>query len=976
MKIASSFLSSIFRILGQSLRKNQPRRKIRVFAGFMLFVLMFVAIRTHGIALPVPRGTFPAAINKRGEITGHCVDSIAVAHGFVRDARGKITVFDAPGTGPLQRQGTFATDINDSGVIVGFYIDSNRVHHGFLRDPNGAITTFDAPGAGTGLQPEVLGDPELLSGQGTIATSVNDAETTIGYFFDSKNVQHGFVRDKLGAFVVFDFPGSGDTIPESINNAGQIAGAYYDPPKVIDTPTMHSYSSGAVHCFQRENDGQMHSCDIPGASEGPTQGPWPETINADGVIFGWDQEGNGSRAFIRDVGGHYTTYSFSAPSYEPIESADSETPTACDIEANTSVQLSTPTRTENSAGADLTTLVPGRYRGTICEKVIHGAVLTGRRTERGNKNYRGFIRDTHGGLTVFDVTSEAGAIAITSVTPIVNGVTKTMTIKGRHFGIYPSPTGAFQGLIVFGESGNFNCGDDATPGNDPNSRLQVTRWTDTQLDVTGFSWPSKSVCRYLPGDKVDVGVWNAQTGAGPANFALTVGTTSKDLTPPKITSVTPVYPRADQTFIIRGQGFGSAPKGFDSDYLTIWDDTSTWLSTRKRRDPVPPPPGYGPVTIKIGRWTPNEIVVTGFGGAYGLHQWTLNGGDKIKINVTNPDTGARSAEYETTVVGTGENLVAPVISSVSKISARGDQTITIEGKGFGSRPPTTQADETTPFLMITDETGNWRAGRLGANTMSVFLSVSQWTDTKIVANRFTGAYADERQLRSGDQIKIQVWNAQTDAGPAEYRLTVDGTVSPAVLSGAPYIVEASINPNSSSIQLASGLMYLYGMSNGGARPSQPFMTGQFAEAVNAYHNLAAALAYGESGQNRYPTTTWSHDICGVAVAGRWNRFDPFYGVNAEPGASSAAATFNVVENSFVVIIGLAGGQTDITVSGVPGMQIDRTNKDSGGEIGIVIAHATLAPGSYTITEFSSDTSNADAESKADLIGVFVFGENK
>jgi hypothetical protein len=586
MKVVTSFPSSIFRNLRQSLRKNRGRPKIRVFAGFVLFALILVAIRTRGIALPVPRGTFPAATNKRGEIAGHCVDSIAVAHGFVRDARGKITVFDAPGTGPLQRQGTFATDINDSGVIVGFYIDSDQVHHGFLRDPNGPITTFDAPGAGSGLQPPVMGHPELLSGQGTIATAVNDAGTTIGYFFDSKNVKHGFVRDKLGAFVVFDFPGSGGTIPEGINNAGQIAGAYYDPPKVIDTPTMHSYSSGAVNCFQRENDGQMHSCDIPGASEGPTQGPWPETINADGVIFGWDQEGNGSRGFIRDVGGRYATYSFSAPSYEPIEAADSETPTACDIEANTSVQLSTPTRAENSAGADLTTLVPGRYRGAICEKVIHGAVLTGRRTERGNKNYRGFIRDAHGDLTVFDVTSDAGAIAITSVTPIVNGVTKTMTIKGRHFGVYPSPTSAFQGLIVFGESGNFNCGDDAAPTYEKFDRLRVTRWTDTEIDLTGFSWPSKSVCHYLPGDKVDIGVWNAQTGAGPANFALTVGTTSKDLTPPKITSVTAVYPRADKTFIIRGQGFGLAPKQYDSEYLTIWDDTAGWLTTSRIWDPA------------------------------------------------------------------------------------------------------------------------------------------------------------------------------------------------------------------------------------------------------------------------------------------------------------------------------------------------------------------------------------------------------
>jgi hypothetical protein len=58
------------------------------------------------------------------------------------------------------------------------------------------------------------------------------------------------------------------------------------------------------------------------------------------------------------------------------------------------------------------------------------------------------------------------------------------------------------------------------------------------------------------------------------------------------------------------------------------------------------------------------------------------------------------------------------------------------------------------------------------------------------------------------------------------------------------------------------------------------------------------------------------------------------------------------------------------------MQIDRSNKDSGAETGIVVAHATLTTGRYTITELSSDLSHSDAESKADLIGVFVFGENE
>jgi hypothetical protein len=121
-----------------------------------------------------------------------------------------MTVFDAPGAGPLQRRGTFVTDINNVGTIVGYYIDDHLVHHGFVRDRDGTFTKLDAPGAGVGLVPPVMvGHPELISGQGTLASSVNDAGTITGYFIDAKNIKHGFLRDKLGTFLTFDVPGSG-----------------------------------------------------------------------------------------------------------------------------------------------------------------------------------------------------------------------------------------------------------------------------------------------------------------------------------------------------------------------------------------------------------------------------------------------------------------------------------------------------------------------------------------------------------------------------------------------------------------------------------------------------------------------------------------------------------------------------------------------------------------------------------------------
>jgi hypothetical protein len=216
------------------------------------------------------------------------------------------------------------------------------------------------------------------------------------------------------------------------------------------------------------------------------------------------------------------------------------------------------------------------------------------------------------------------------------------------------------------------CFEDPTPGKGGGGPLRVARWTDAEILVTGFSWPAKGICPFHAGDQVTIGVWNAQTGAGPAHYELTVGNTSKDLTPPHIASVTPVYPGADQTFIIKGHGFGTQPVDYDSDYLTIWNETATWLGRRANPtpDPVPHPDGFEPVTVKIGRWTPNEIEVTGFDGGYGKNQWTVNGGDQITLSVWNPQTGAGPATYEVTVAGEGQNLVAPRITSMSPLTTR------------------------------------------------------------------------------------------------------------------------------------------------------------------------------------------------------------------------------------------------------------------------------------------------------------------
>ena len=98
----------------------------------------------------------------------------------------KFTKFDAPGAGTGAGQGTFPSGINNQGTI-GWYVDTNNVNHGFLRTPDGTITTFDAPGAGTG------------AGQGTMPQGMNPERVITGQYFDSGNVLHGFVLVAFGA---------------------------------------------------------------------------------------------------------------------------------------------------------------------------------------------------------------------------------------------------------------------------------------------------------------------------------------------------------------------------------------------------------------------------------------------------------------------------------------------------------------------------------------------------------------------------------------------------------------------------------------------------------------------------------------------------------------------------------------------------------------------------------------------------------
>jgi hypothetical protein len=158
-------------------------------------------------------------------------------------------------------------------------------------------------------------------------------------------------------------------------------------------------------------------------------------------------------------------------------------------------------------------------------------------------------------------------------------------------------------------------------------------------------------------------------------------------------------------------------------------------------------------------------------------------GGSIKLwkRVEATGRGGRASEaspsaYEKTPATGSFQPGVPVITSVTRMTPQVAQVIIIKGHGFGIHPP--YLYKNTPYIAIHDDTdatgAHWEAGHVTAgNWDAITLSVRRWTDTEIQVTGFGGAYGRGTwKLNPGDEIKVEVWNSQTGAGPATYELTV------------------------------------------------------------------------------------------------------------------------------------------------------------------------------------------------------------
>ncbi len=123
--------------------------------------------------------------------------------------------------------GSFPQGINDLGEVVGYYVDTNDVGHGFVRNAEGIITVFDVPTKCTTSTP-----PADCAYEGTYPDSVNNLGAVTGAYYGEDGNSHGFVRNANGSITRLNVPGY-QTYLSAINDFGVIAGLVYDSSFVL-----------------------------------------------------------------------------------------------------------------------------------------------------------------------------------------------------------------------------------------------------------------------------------------------------------------------------------------------------------------------------------------------------------------------------------------------------------------------------------------------------------------------------------------------------------------------------------------------------------------------------------------------------------------------------------------------------------------------------------------------------------------------
>jgi hypothetical protein len=227
---------------------------------------------------------------------------------------------------------------------------------------------------------------------------------------------------------------------------------------------------------------------------------------------------------------------------------------------------------------------------------------------------------------------------------------------------------------------------------------------------------------------------------------------------------------------------------------------------------------------------------------------TTAGPSVVAGTVTSSTTVTLTASYngssmQAQVIVNPKPSGTPVIATVSAILPQQAQTITITGRGFG-----TLAAYSGNSSYIAVNLPTWGAGYSGPGTNdAVGLAVTSWTDTKIVLAGFTGYYGYTLDgdinlwVNAGDAITLQIWNAQTGAGPSTCGNIVAGAGATTCLPPPAISVTPATTVAFDSVTLGSSSTQNFTVKNtgGGTLTGTASVAAPFSIASGGIYSLAA-----------------------------------------------------------------------------------------------------------------------------------------
>jgi YVTN family beta-propeller protein len=219
-------------------------------------VVKLVDVNTNTVVSSIPAGPVPRGIaftpdGSRAYVADFFSNTVAVIDVISRTLTGFVTVGNSPWNVAITPKGiAYVANFADNTISV--FDTSTNVVTATLPARQGPADVL----VNTTARPRILNysfvtfDPP--GSVDTLPLAVNDAGESVGRFQDGGGVIHGYLRHGDGSFVTLDVPGATFTSAIDVNDAGTVVGRWQD-------------ATGASHGFTRSPSGSYSTVDFPGA---------------------------------------------------------------------------------------------------------------------------------------------------------------------------------------------------------------------------------------------------------------------------------------------------------------------------------------------------------------------------------------------------------------------------------------------------------------------------------------------------------------------------------------------------------------------------------------------------------------------------------------------------------------------------------------------------------------------------------------